>query len=125
MKTLDVLWEIIIQARDAAIEKNIWSIDWTVRWFSAGKLQEKIQNFSESEREVLKSIIPIIADDVVYNILRKFHEETDNLSIWIKTMEDLTFTNARDMSDGLHGELFTEDWWIVQYGKFPSVYNEI
>ena len=76
--------------RDTTIESFDNMINGTMKGITAENVQEKIREFSDGQIDVVK---------------------------WME--EDITLSfkeiNLKDESDGLSGELYTEDGWIQKY----------
>jgi hypothetical protein len=103
--------------RDRAIEfykkaaKNEW------RAPSLKKLQLDLQKLTTSQRKVVQRCVVSAIDHAIHDFLFHVQEESDNA-------EDPTIEirvrgkNVARLSDGLHGEAFTDSGWQAQYSAF-------
>jgi hypothetical protein len=80
-------------------------------------LQSKVSNLSPD----LKALVSELAEDLLthamHDLLFAFQESHDG-NTGIEIVVD--GKPIAGLSDGLHGELFGKDGWIVRYSKFPS-----
>jgi len=79
------------------------------------RLHEEIQGLSEKELEIIKQVAYKMVDLTLHNTLFFFEQDIDGYKISNpeKDVKDLA-----GMSDGLSGELYTEDGWIGEYSKY-------
>ena len=74
-------------------------------------LFDKIQQLNNPKAEqIIKDLVPMVTDLCIHNILCMV-EDSDDISI-LYDGEDISET-----SDGLAGELYTEDGWIEKYSS--------
>ncbi|OTG89782.1 hypothetical protein [Acinetobacter sp. ANC 3832] len=74
-------------------------------------LSEKINNLSIDEKLVLDEVVYEIVDLVLFNTLN-FLEES--------TQIEFENTNLNELTDGLAGELYSEDGWIHKYSTYKA-----
>ncbi|MEZ3428796.1 MAG: hypothetical protein K1W36_00600 [Lachnospiraceae bacterium] len=94
--------------RDTTIESFDNMINGTMKGITAENVQEKIREFSDGQIDVVKWMIPQVVDLCLHNILWMVEQEED-ITLSFKEI------NLKDESDGLSGELYTEDGWIQKY----------
>lgn len=107
---------LISDVRDHTIETFDGMLQGTVKGSTAQKIQEKIKTFDQEQMDALEWMVPHIVDLCLHNML------------WMaEQQEDITLlfqgTELREESDGLAGELYTEDGWIQKYSS--QRYEEI
>ncbi|MBQ6566281.1 MAG: hypothetical protein IJR93_07295 [Treponema sp.] len=73
-------------------------------------LYKKICLLSLKQNELINELIPKIVDFTLHNMLEMF-EEHEEIELTVKGR------NLNEISDGLAGELYTEDGWIQKYTK--------
>lgn len=75
-------------------------------------LSDKIQSLTDSERELLQDVVCLIADLSLHNMMILFEHEP--LSGW-RIVHHSDGVDLADSSDGLCGELYSEEGWIARY----------
>jgi hypothetical protein len=81
------------------------------------KLQESVATFSDFEKQVVRDIAENIITTGMHDLLFALQEESDAdgaIRLFVDGKE------VAKLSDGLHGEIFGEDGWIVRYSRYPS-----
>lgn len=80
-------------------------------------IYNKLNNLSKDERALLKQTVYKMVDLTIHNVMFFFEQDIDDwkISSPCKQVEDLA-----NLSDGLTGELYSEDGWIKQYSKYKS-----
>lgn len=81
------------------------------------EIYNKFNNLSEEERTLIKQIAYKMVDLTIHNVMFFFEQDIDDwkISNSRKQVEDLA-----NLSDGLTGELYSEDGWIKQFSKYRS-----
>ncbi|MGM3181506.1 MULTISPECIES: hypothetical protein [Dickeya] len=82
----------------------------TLKSQRAIELHNLLSDFDEKQKKVIKDLITECVDNTVFNFLFMF-EEDENKKILSSDV------NVNEISDGLSGELFTEDGWINKFSK--------
>ncbi len=100
----------INEVRDTTIHSLDQMISGTMRGTTAQKIKEKFLNLNHEQIEVVKWLIPKIVDINLHNLLFMI-DEYDEIELLFKK------ENLKDISDGLAGELYTEDGWINKFSK--------
>lgn len=82
-------------------------------------LYTKAKNLSTEQQELIREYSRESVDSTLHYFLWMFeqYEEYD----LIKYLDTKTkqFVSIRDASDGLYGELYTEEGWIEKFSKYP------
>lgn len=73
-------------------------------------IAKKFSSLDIESQEFIKMLIPEIIDNCLHNFLNMF-EEHEEIGLLFKGQ------NLNQISDGLSGELYTEDGWIHNYTK--------
>ena len=108
---LDLFGEIFInEVRDRTISLFDDRVKGNMKGESSQQLYKDVQTLNESQRETMYRIIEQVTDLSIHTMLCMFedHEELKLL---------LNEENLVEESDGLAGELYTEDGWIKRYSK--------
>ena len=118
-ETLDIFGDLVVQSvRDATFSQFEKIKDGKLRSKSAKLLHEKIANFKPEEMEALKSVVLDTIDSTLHHFLWLF-EQNEEYDIVRYIEEKKKPVSLRDISDGLCGELYTEDGWIEKFSKYP------
>jgi galactokinase/mevalonate kinase-like predicted kinase len=80
-------------------------------------LHEKLKSLSENELSLIRQIAYKMVDLTIHNAMFFFEQDIDGWKISnpMKEVDDLA-----NMSDGLAGELYTEDGWINLYSEYDT-----
>lgn len=86
---------------------------------SAKILHEKLLKFDHSELKVIQTVVRDTIDSTIHHFLWMIDQNEEYDLISYLDEEKKSYVSLRDMSDGLCGELYTEDGWIEKYSKYP------
>lgn len=113
---LDYFGELLItRIRDKAIVDWDKMIDGKMGGVTGKAVKEKIQGFTPEQIDAIKWMIPAIIDTTLHHLLWTLEQE-ESINIAVKN-EDEIVERLQDLSDGLPGELYTEDGWIARFSK--------
>ncbi len=113
---LDLFGEYLIKrVRDEAID------DW--ERISSGKMKDKesqeifqvLKSFNAEQLEFITNLFPKVIDTTLHHLLWSLEQE--EINVIIQSGENEELINIREVSDGLAGELYTEDGWISRYSS--------
>lgn len=79
-------------------------------------LQDELIMLNDKDAELVKHLVVALIDNTLHNTLFLLEEHPEYELI---NNDD----NINDLSDGLSGELYTEDGWIEKYSKYPSSFD--
>lgn len=91
-------------------------LDGTMKGITAQKIQEKIKVFDKEQMETVEWLVVQVVDLCLHNMLWMVEQE-----------EEITLlyqgAGLQEESDGLSGELYTEDGWIQKYssGRYEEI----
>lgn len=123
-ENLNKFGELLIkQVRDRTIEQ--WEKMLTGQFKSkrAVSVYEEAQvKLDSSALEMVTGLVSQIVDSTLHNFL-SLCEQEDKIKILFKSydIEQEEKTDIVEISDGLAGELYTEDGWILKYSKKPYI----
>nr|WP_092067147.1 hypothetical protein [Dendrosporobacter quercicolus]NSL49713.1 epimerase [Dendrosporobacter quercicolus DSM 1736]SDL50153.1 hypothetical protein SAMN04488502_10164 [Dendrosporobacter quercicolus] len=118
---LDKFGEVLVEnVRDRTISNWDKILSGKMKGLSAQQVLEKIGGFNEEQKEALRWLVPKIVDVSLHNYLAMIEEYED---INVEVVNNGQSGNIRELSDGLAGELYTEDGWISRFSK--ERYEEI
>lgn len=100
------------EVRDNTIEIFEKIFDGTMKGMTAQNVRDKISIFNEDQKKILLWLVSKSIDQCMHNMLFMLeeHEEIEML---------YNSQNIAEESDGLSGELYTEDGWIEKYSRKP------
>lgn len=98
------------QVRDNGIYITNWLIEGKNIAPSKQVLQNEISTFTNEQKDIIKQIILEAVDQTLHHTLFMLEQEEEIKLI----VGDI---NLNEASDGLAGELYTEDGWIEKFSK--------
>ena len=111
MEDIERFGELFInEVRDNTIDCFEKIFNGTMKGITAREIQEKTEKFKDSEKKEILWIITKAIDQCIHNMLF-MAEEHDEIEIVYEG------ENIAEISDGLSGELYSEDGWIEKYSK--------
>jgi hypothetical protein len=76
--------------------------------------KEISNSLTDKEKELIKRLVPKIVDTSLHHLLWTLEQnESLELTIYDGTKKE----NIAEISDGLTGELYTEDGWIYRFSN--------
>ena len=110
---LDKLGKFLMQHfRDNAIFKLDSLASSTIKAPSLQQLQNEIALLDEAQKEILRQTCIEVIDTGSHDLLFALQESGEN-NEGIQILVDKK--DASELSDGLQGELFSEDGWITKF----------
>ncbi|WP_455718513.1 hypothetical protein [Anaerosporobacter sp.] len=114
---LSYFGEVLIkEVRDRTIHGFDMRVTGKMKDGDSQKLYAEMQKMSNEQRQLIERIIPQIVDLSIHNMLFMI-EEYPNIDLQVEAEK------MSELSDGLSGELYTEDGWIQRFTK--ERYEEI
>lgn len=74
------------------------------------ELHDLLSEFDEQQQMAIKILITESIDNTLFNLLFMFEEDEDKEIV-------VADVNISEISDGLAGELFSEDGWITRFSQ--------
>lgn len=109
--------EFISNVRDQAIFEFEAMLFGKMKSESAVKLNNELNDFDKNQIDTLKKVVFTSIDNVIYNVLNMLEQNEENMKLLISEDGD-NEKNVIEISDGLSGELFTENGWIEKFSKY-------
>ncbi len=114
-ESLDYLGEFLMtHLRDSALDQfeGVANGHWKAPGLK--RLQSEVAEMTDAQRDVLRRCVVNAVDTGIHDFLFKIQEEADfegrvRLAVDGKAAEEI--------SDGLHGEIFTKDGWGARFSK--------
>ena len=115
---LDEFGKILItEVRDGTIDSMNKMIDGTMKGTTAKLIRKKIAILNNEQIEILKWLIPEIVDFSLDSMLFMFEGHPD-LQLVFQGVD------LKEVSDGLSGELYTEDGWIQKFSEYDELISD-
>ncbi len=112
---LDFFGEFVIRnLRDAAIGHFERLAQGEIKAPALLRLQRELADLSEEQRSLVRRCVLDSIDSGIHDFLFKIQEQVDfenRLGISVDSQDVIS------QSDGLHGELFTEDGWFARFSE--------
>ncbi|MEW8078334.1 MAG: hypothetical protein AB2748_19045 [Candidatus Thiodiazotropha endolucinida] len=85
-------------------------------------MSKQLSAFSEDEKDVIRNVVVSSIDDVIHNFLWMLEQHEEDINLYCSADEESGSENVNELSDGLSGELYTEDGWIAKFSKYKENY---
>ena len=108
---------LITEVRDGTIDSMNKMIDGTMKGTTAKLIRKKIAILNNEQIEILKWLIPEIVDFSLDSMLFMFEGHPD-LQLVFQGVD------LKEVSDGLSGELYTEDGWIQKFSEYDELISD-
>jgi hypothetical protein len=120
---LDTFGELLInEVRDQVIDQLGWTINNESNSLSTKKLHPLLDAFTNANKDVLRQFVIQAIDSTLHHTLFTFEQYNEEFDI-IANPESNKPVSLTKLSDGLCGELYSEDGWIKKYSKYQSSYD--
>jgi len=110
---------LITSVRDEVLEVNDLIISGKMGGEENQDLYAQIKNLDQKQKEIIKQFAKQSIDAAIHYFLWMIEQNEEYDLIKYPQDEKSEFVSLRDISDGLCGELYTEDGWIEKYSKYP------
>ena len=109
--------KFIKHVRDQAIFEFESTLSGKMKSERAIKLSNELKSLYENQIDILRKAIFMSIDSAIYNTLDMLEQNEESMKLLI-SKEGNDERNVVKISDGLSGELFTEDGWIAKFSKY-------
>lgn len=114
--SLDLFGRILMtRVRDEAISDWKMIFDGRMKGDIAARVRNNLASFSEEQRAVILCLVPDIVDTVLHHLLWTFEQE-EGIRIGVTVGND-DIPSLKDVSDGLAGELPSDEGWIARFSR--------
>ncbi|OCG11726.1 hypothetical protein A9G24_09430 [Gilliamella sp. App6-5] len=115
---LDIFGQkIISHVRDQAIFEFEAMVQGKMKSENMVKLNNELKIFDRNQIDILKKVAVIAIDSVIYNTLNMLEQNEENMRLLI-SKNGKNEKNIVNISDGLSGELLTENGWIEKFSQY-------
>lgn len=101
---------LMTSVRDRSIDRFEKIQSGSLKAPKAIELHDLLSQFSIEQQSIIKKLIIESVDNTIFNFLFMFEENEDKKIL----VSDI---NINEISDGLSGELFSDDGWISRFSK--------
>ena len=120
-ESLDKFGNLIVEnLRDKQIDWFRGLIQGKWRSQESKELHDKLSKLTQEEKQVVADVLEKVLEKSMHDFLFAIQESND-IDSGLKVFMD--GENVAELSDGLHGEIFTEDGWIERFSRYKSVYE--
>ncbi|RKZ38974.1 MAG: hypothetical protein DRR00_33750 [Candidatus Parabeggiatoa sp. nov. 3] len=113
---------LMSEVRDEAIEKYEMIAAGTLKSTPAMELNKKLSSFSDEQLSIVRQLVASSIDDVIYHFLWMLEQHEEDIDMTCSEDAESTKENVINISDGLSGELYTEDGWIAKFSNYKENY---
>lgn len=115
-KSLDMFGSFLMkEVRDRSIRHWDSIVGGSMKDETSRQLHNVIMTLSPEARKVIASVIPRIVDTSLHAFLQSI-EDNDQLDVCVIT-EVGQIDNLCDLSDGLAGELYSDQGWLARFSN--------
>jgi hypothetical protein len=112
---LDSFGKLIIkQFRDKTLQRSINIMNGKVKAAELKQLYSSLEFLTEENKKTIEYFLQETLTEALFNLLISLEEEEIEILFEYKNLK----YNPNLISDGLAGELFSEDGWIERFSKF-------
>lgn len=116
-KILDLFGEeLMYNVRDYCLDQFHNSINREANTDTKKSFQKNFSSFTPEQQIFIKNLVSELTDAALHYFLWMF-QNSENFEL--SYHDSNITTNLNNISDGLCGELYTEDGWIEKYSKYP------
>ncbi|MGI9573310.1 hypothetical protein ACRYJU_04415 [Alloalcanivorax xenomutans] len=112
---------LISEVRDEAIEKFEMVASGRIKSELAQKIHQKLSVFSDDEKKTIRDVVVSSIDDVIHNILWMIEQREEDVSL-LCGGKGVKKEDVNKLSDGLSGEIYSEDGWIAKFSRYKENY---
>jgi len=118
MKELDKLGRLVIEAiRDDSLDHLERLLDAKSGAAASKSLSNKLASLGEEARDVIRELTEDILTGAMHDLLHAFQASHD-IGQGVEILVD--GKSAAGLSDGLHGEIFGHEGWILRFSRHPA-----
>jgi hypothetical protein len=119
---LDTFGQLLMtEVRDRAIREWKMTVAGHMKGERCARIRQSLQRWSSQDRDLFLSLVPDIVDSVLHHLLWTL-EEDGPVRVAVD-LPDGEVPSLNEVSDGLAGELYTEDGWIARFSEEPSSWS--
>ena len=110
---------LVSEVRDVAVAVALKSLRGQMKDQASKQLEAELANVPESTRKLFETFATDLVDSTLHDLL-SFFEGAEDFLIAFKDDED-NLVDLNEVSDGLAGELFTDEGWISRFSDLGAI----
>lgn len=115
---LMMLGELIIEkARDDSISCLLGEIKGNINSYQGIQMRKLLVDFDEEQLAIIAELIPTIVDTSLHYFLDMIDSSEELKLLFLD--EKSNYIDIKELSDGLAGELYSDEGWIAKFSKQP------
>jgi hypothetical protein len=116
---LDTFGKFLVDnLRDKGISHAEWLIDGRWKAPALQDIQSGLSSLSAAQKETVRKAVISTIDSAIHDFLFALQEQAD----FDNTIQILVNgNNIVELSDGIHGESFSEDGWNAKFSKYENM----
>lgn len=108
---------IIENVRDESIDTLEKEISDRINSYQGIQIRELLKDFNNEQIETILNLIPTVVDTSIHYFLEAI-DSSENIKLLFDD-KDLNPIDIKELSDGLAGELYSDEGWIAKFSKKP------
>ena len=118
---LDRFGEFVVQnLRDKMLHDLEMLLSGSWKAPNAQGIQQWLANMSEADREQIRDLAEHLVTTGMHDLLFALQEQADTDGPICVTVGGV---DVARQSDGMHGEIFSDDGWIARFSRYPKRTN--
>lgn len=109
---------LMMKVRDEAISDWKMIVDGRMKGEESEQIRTALRSFTIEQRSVFLSLVPEVVDTVLHHLLFTL-EQSEDVKIRV-TSDGIDVPDLKDLSDGLAGELYSDEGWIARFSRETS-----
>jgi hypothetical protein len=111
---LDVFGALVTESlRDSALRRAEALLKGSLKSPDVQSLQAALQELTLHQREIVRFLVRNSVDAGIHDFLFKLQESAGSLAMSVDGQD------VASLSDGLHGEAYSERGWYARFSQFP------
>ncbi len=110
---------LVSEVRDVAVAVALKSLRGQMKDQASKQLEAELAKVPESTRKQFETFATDLVDSTLHDLL-SFFEGSEDFWIAFKDDED-NLIDLNEVSDGLAGELFTDEGWISRFSDLGAI----
>jgi hypothetical protein len=112
---------LVSEVRDVAVAVALKSLRGQMKDHASKQLEAELAKVPESTRKLFETFATDLVDSTLHDLLSFFEGAEEFLIAFRENENDLVDLN--EISDGLAGELVTEEGWISRFSDLGAILN--
>lgn len=110
---------LVSEVRDVAVAVALKSLRGQMKDQASKQLEAELEKVPENTRKLIETFATDLVDSTLHNLL-SFFEGAEDFMIAFKEDEN-NLVDLNEISDGLAGELFTDEGWISRFSDLGKL----